>query len=221
MVREIILDTETTGLDPRSGHRIIEIGALEMKNKVLTNNKFHYLINPERDVPEEAYRIHGISTEHLQGKPLFKDIAEEFLEFIKGAQLVIHNAPFDLKFLNYELNLLNLPSLRLEEVVDTLVLARRTFPGTRVNLDALCRRYKIDNSKREKHGALIDAELLSEVYVELTGGRQSKFSISAQKQEFDDNSNVSATMMRGNGLVITPTQEESSRHADFMKKIIG
>ena len=137
IVREIVLDTETTGLSPRDGHRIVEIGALEMVNKVLTGQKFHFYINPERDMPQEAYRIHGISSEFLKDKPLFKDISDSFLKFIDNSQMVIHNAPFDIKFLNHELSLLNLPSLELANAIDTLVIARRTFPGAKVNLDAL------------------------------------------------------------------------------------
>ena len=156
-IREIVLDTETTGLNPQDGHRIVEIGALEMVNKVLTGKKFHFYINPERDMPSEAYRIHGISSEFLKDKPVFKEIAKEFLDFIEDGKLVIHNAPFDIKFLNYELSLVNLPSLELSEAIDTLIIARKNYPGARVNLDALCRRFKIDNSSRDFHGALLDA----------------------------------------------------------------
>ena len=171
-IREIILDTETTGLSPEYGHRIVEVGALEMVNKVLTGNKFHYYVNPGRDMPLQAYRIHGISGEFLRDKPLFKHIANEFINFIQNGKLVIHNAPFDIRFLNYELTLLNLPSIELSEVIDTVSIARRAFPGTKVNLDALCQRFKVDNAKRQYHGALKDAYLLSEVYIELTVGRQ-------------------------------------------------
>ncbi len=218
-VREILLDTETTGLSPNDGHRIVEIGALEMVNKVLTGNKFHFYINPERDMPNEAYRIHGISHEFLQDKPLFKEIADDFLKFIEDGKLVIHNAPFDIKFLNYELSLVNLPSLELSEAIDTLVIARKTFPGARVNLDALCRRFKVDNSSRDFHGALLDAALLAEVYVELTGGRQTSFSMS--KKLANESSNQASTVkVEGNNIVISPTEDELNRHQEFIEKFI-
>jgi DNA polymerase-3 subunit epsilon len=221
-IREIILDTETTGLDPRSGHRVVEVGALEMINKVITGNKFHYYINPERDMPLEAYRIHGISTSFLKDKPLFKDVASEFVEFIQGGKLVIHNAPFDLKFLNHELSLLNLPSIEIAEVIDTLPIARRIFPGSRANLDALCKRFKIDNTNREFHGALKDAYLLAEVYVELSGGRQVSFSLQGK-----NNNNVEMVQeamnhqVKGNGVVIVPTAEEMQKHEGFMERVRG
>ena len=210
-MREIILDTETTGLDPKDGHKVIEIGGVEMINKVLTGNKFHYYVNPERDVPQDAYRIHGISSEFLQDKPLFRDIAHEFINFINNAKLVIHNAQFDIKFLNYELTLLNLPSIDLAEVIDTLIIAKRAFPGARVNLDALCKRFKVDNTNRQFHGALKDAYLLSEVYVELSGGRQVSFSL----REIEDNiimKEEQAIKYTGKGnRIITSTSAERSR----------
>ena len=218
IVREIVLDTETTGLSPRDGHRIVEIGALEMENKVLTGNKFHFYINPERDMPQEAYRIHGISGDFLKDKPLFKDIADTFLKFIDNSQMVIHNAPFDIKFLNHELSLLNLPSLELANAIDTLVIARRTFPGAKVNLDALCRRFKVDNSSRKYHGALKDAELLAEVYVELTGGRQTSFVIINEAKNYNSDKN-SLDEVLGNKIVIRPTQEEQIFYKEFIQKI--
>lgn len=218
-VREIVLDTETTGLNPYEGHRIVEIGALEMVNKVLTGNKFHFYINPQRDMPSEAYKVHGISSDFLKDKPVFQEVADEFLEFIKDGKLVIHNAPFDIKFLNYELSLLNLPSLELSEAIDTLTIARKNYPGARVNLDALCKRFKIDNSSREFHGALLDAALLAEVYVELTGGRQTSFVMnSTRSSEFQGNSiDVKA---EGNKLVIYPTEDEILKHQQFIDKFI-
>ena len=218
IVREIVLDTETTGLSPRDGHRIVEIGALEMVNKVLTGQKFHFYINPERDMPQEAYRIHGISSEFLKDKPLFKDISDSFLKFIDNSQMVIHNAPFDIKFLNHELSLLNLPSLELANAIDTLVIARRTFPGAKVNLDALCRRFKVDNSSRKYHGALKDAELLAEVYVELTGGRQTSFVIINEAKNYNSDKN-SLDEVLGNKIVIRPTQEEQIFYKEFIQKI--
>lgn len=221
MKREIILDTETTGLSPRDGHRIVEIGALEMKNRVLTGKKFHFYINPERDMPHEAYRIHGISAEFLKDKPLFKDIANGFLDFIQDSQLVIHNAPFDVKFLNHELTILNLPSLELSEVIDTLAIARKMFPGSRVNLDALCRRFKVDNSSRQFHGALKDAALLAEVYVELSGGRQVSFSITSKKhQEKSFTFEEQTTRPEDNNIVIAPTSIELENHRKFLQNII-
>jgi DNA polymerase-3 subunit epsilon len=217
-IREILLDTETTGLSPNDGHRIVEIGALEMVNKVLTGNKFHFYINPERDMPKEAYRIHGISSDFLKDKPLFKEVANDFLEFIEGGKLVIHNAPFDIKFLNHELSLVKLPSLELSEAIDTLVIARKTFPGARANLDALCRRFKVDNSSRDFHGALLDAALLAEVYVELTGGRQTSFSMS-KKSPSASLSQAVETKVVGNSMVINPTEKELALHQAFMEKI--
>lgn len=218
-VKEIVLDTETTGLNPHDGHRIVEIGALEMVNKVLTGKKFHFYINPERDMPNEAYKIHGISSDFLKDKPVFREVADEFLEFIEDGKLVIHNAPFDIKFLNYELSLLSLPSLELSEAIDTLTIARKNYPGARVNLDALCKRFKIDNSSREFHGALLDAALLAEVYVELTGGRQASFvmsgGISSELQ-----SNAMDIKAEGNKLIIYPTEEELLKHQEFIDKFI-
>lgn len=219
-IREIILDTETTGLDPKTGHRVVEVGALEMINKVITGRKFHYYINPQRDMPQEAYRIHGISSAFLQDKPLFKDIAEEFTRFIEGGRLVIHNAPFDLKFLNHELSLLKLPSIELSEVIDTLPIARRAFPGSRANLDALCKRFKVDNTNREFHGALKDAYLLAEIYVELSGGRQVSFSM----KEKNEASVLTVTQevnhqVKGNNVVIVATAEEKEKHEQFMSRV--
>lgn len=216
-IREIILDTETTGLNPVDGHRIVEIGALEMVNRNLTGKKFHHYINPERAMPDDAYRIHGISEEFLKDKPLFKDIVQEFLEFIGESKLVIHNAAFDIKFLNHEFSLVNKPSLELSDAIDTLLLARKTFPGARATLDALCKRFKVDNSSRQFHGALKDAVLLAEVYVELTGGRQSSFSMQADTSEKNLISELSSTAM-GNKLVIYPTSEEKKHHKEFLKR---
>lgn len=171
-MREIALDTETTGLDPNSGHRIVEIGCVEMIGHVRTGNHFHTYLNPERDMPPEAENIHGLSSEFLKDKPLFRAVARSFLEFIGDDPLVIHNAGFDLKFLNYELNQLNLPQITYERATDTVLIARKMFPGSPANLDALCKRFMIDTSARTKHGALLDAELLADVYLELKGGRQ-------------------------------------------------
>ena len=171
-MREIILDTETTGLDPATGDRVVEIGAVELLNHLPTGRTFHVYINPERDMPKEAEAVHGLSTAFLSDKPVFAAIAEDFLTFISDATLVIHNASFDVGFLNAELGFLGHPSIPPERVVDTLHIARQKHPGAANSLDALCRRYGIDNSKRTKHGALLDSELLAEVYLELIGGRQ-------------------------------------------------
>ncbi len=177
MMREIVLDTETTGLDPYTGHRLVEIGAIELINHLPSGRYYHQYINPERDVPQEAFDVHGLSNEFLSSKPVFKNIATEFLEFIKDGLLIIHNAPFDLKFLNAELSWINSTPLSSEQVIDTLVLARKQFPMGPNSLDALCRRYGIDNSRRDKHGALLDSELLADVYIELIGGRQTAMSL--------------------------------------------
>lgn len=171
-MREIVLDTETTGLDPAKGDRIVEIGAVEIFDKVATGRSYRVLINPERDVPDEAFRVHGHSTRSLKDMPVFAAVVEEFLAFIGDDPLVIHNAEFDIRFLNAELSALGCSILAMERVVDTLALARRKHPGAANSLDALCDRYRIDRSRRVKHGALMDAEILVEVYCELCGGRQ-------------------------------------------------
>lgn len=171
-MREIILDTETTGLDPSTGDRIVEIGCLETLNHMPTGEVFHSYVNPERDMPEGAFAVHGLSSEFLADKPKFVEVADRFLEFIGDAPLVIHNAEFDLRFLNAEMALLGREGILRSRAVDTVSLARRRYPGAQVSLDALCRRFEIDLTRREKHGALLDAELLAEVYLYLMGGRQ-------------------------------------------------
>lgn len=176
-MREIVLDTETTGLSPKSGDRLVEIGAVELINHIPSGSHYHVYINPMRDVPDEAYRVHGLSTEFLKDKPLFAAVVDEFLAFIGEDTLVIHNADFDMGFINWELALLQRPPIGNHRVVDSLALARRKHPGGSNTLDALCSRYAIDNSRREKHGALLDSELLAEVYLELIGGRQSMLSL--------------------------------------------
>ncbi len=171
MNREIVLDTETTGLSPVTGDRVVEIGCVELVNHIPTGRHFHVYINPEREVPDEAFRVHGLSTEFLRDKPLFAAEADNFLDFIGDATLVIHNAPFDMGFLNFELERIGRPSLS-NEVIDTVMVARDRHPGARVSLDALCKHYGIDNSRRVLHGALLDSEILADVYLELIGGRQ-------------------------------------------------
>ena len=182
-MREIVLDTETTGIDPRDGHRIIEIGALEMVNQSPTGAQYHVYINPEREIDAGAVAIHGLTGEFLADKPVFSAIADEFLAFIGDAPLVIHNAPFDMGFINAELALLGREILPSDRAVDTLVMARRKFPGAQANLNALCRRFEIDNSHRDLHGALVDADLLASVYIELLGGRQPNLSLEPDVQK--------------------------------------
>jgi DNA polymerase-3 subunit epsilon len=181
MLREVILDTETTGLDPATGDRVVEIGAIELLNHLPTGRTFHVYVNPERDMPKEAEAVHGLSAAFLRDKPVFAGIAQDFLDFIGDATLIIHNASFDVAFLNAELAFLRLPALMPERVVDTLHIARQKHPGSANSLDALCRRYGIDNSRRTKHGALLDSELLAEVYLELIGGRQTTLVLEASR----------------------------------------
>lgn len=181
-MREIVLDTETTGLDPADGHRIVEIGAVELINHVPTGAHYHQYLNPERDMPPEAFEVHGLSAEFLADKPRFADAVAEFLAFVGDARLVIHNAPFDMKFLNAELRSQGHPPLPMARALDTLAMARRMFPGSPGSLDALCRRFGIDNSRRTRHGALLDSEILAEVYLELIGGRQPDFALASAPQ---------------------------------------
>src|SRR3984957_4241873 len=171
-MREVVLDTETTGLDPADGHRVLEIGAVEIVHQSLTGRVFHALINPERDVPQDAVRVHGHSSAVLKGKPVFASVVDDFLAFIGDSKLVIHNADFDMRFVNAELARLGLAAIGMDRVVDTLTLARKKHPGAPNSLDALCDRYRIDRSQRVRHGALLDAEILVDVYCELPGGRQ-------------------------------------------------
>lgn len=173
-MRQIILDSETTGLEPKQGHRIIEIGAIEMVDRRMTGNTFHHYVNPEREIDEAAFEVHGISLESLQDKPIFNDLSKELLDFIHGAELIIHNAPFDVAFLNNEFTIAGFGTGVVEqncEVLDTLVMARHKHPGQKNSLDALCKRYQVDNSQRQLHGALLDAEILADVYLLMTGGQ--------------------------------------------------
>src|SRR6185295_2493386 len=179
-MREIVLDTETTGLDPLRGDRLVEIGCIDIYNRMPTGQTFHRYINPERDMPAEAFAVHGLSSEFLASKPLFTEVVEEFLEFIGDAPLVIHNASFDISFINAELDRVKRQPILRDRLVDTLLLARRKHPGVSNRLDDLCSRYSIDNSRRTKHGALLDAELLAEVYIDLIGARQSQLILAAE-----------------------------------------
>ena len=224
-MREICLDTETTGLDPKDGHKIIEIACFELINKVKTGKVFHSFVNPRRDVPQEAFRIHGISTEFLKDKPTFDLVADKFLDFIGDDILVIHNASFDIKFLNFELNILRKKTLEMSRVIDSLMLARKKFPGGQNSLDALCKRFNLDLSKREKHGALIDTELLCNVYIELMGGAQEGFGFdNVKKNEATKNNQIFELVVPKNNKKIIParnfdlTSEELREHEEFINR---
>ena len=180
-MREIAFDTETTGLDPRNGDRLVEIGGVELINHVPTGRTYHVYLNPERDVPLEAFNVHGLSTEFLADKPKFAEVAQEFLEFVGDAVLVIHNASFDMGFINMELSRVGMGPIPPAQVLDTLAIARRKHPGSPASLDALCSRYGIDNSRRTKHGALLDSEILAEVYIELIGGKQAGLAFAVEE----------------------------------------
>jgi len=217
IMREIVLDTETTGLDPKSGHRIVEIGCIELVNHVATGNSYHQYINPERDMPDEAYRVHGLSQEFLSGHPVFAAIADDFLAFVRDSQLVIHNAEFDMGFINAELQALGRDALGKARAVDTVQIARRKFPGAPANLDALCKRFQIDNSDRELHGALKDARLLADVYLELIGGRQPDLELAEEAKAAE-----AAVVSERNHRAARPhaaTPEEESAHRAFLEKI--
>lgn len=217
-MRQIVLDTETTGLEYKHGHRIVEIAAVELSNRQFTGNYFHYYLNPERDSDEGALQVHGLTTEFLQDKPKFHEIAKEFLNFINDAELIIHNAPFDVGFLNHELNLINLQALNSYclLITDTLKLAKDLHPGKRNNLDALCERYSIDNSKRTLHGALLDAELLAEVYLAMTRGQESLL-IELEHMEFIQYSMHSLSSR--NLKIIEATAEEYAQHLMILENI--
>lgn len=220
MTREIVLDTETTGFEPREGHRLVEIGCVELINHLPTGKIFHKYLNPERDVPADAFRVHGLSNEFLADKPLFAEIVDEFLAFVKDSPLVIHNAAFDMKFINAELSAQKKPIIPFERAVDTLNIARRKFPGSPASLDALCKRFGVDNSNREKHGALLDAELLAEVYLQLVGGRQQGLSLSnvLERPASNDVLDIPKGPFRP-ARPHQPNDEELAAHAVFIKNI--
>ncbi len=233
-MREIVLDTETTGFDPESGDRIVEIGCVELIGHLPTENTYHQYINPDRSMPDEAFGIHGIGPDILEpprtakpgevnvlDKPKFAEVGQAFLDFVGGAKLVIHNASFDMKFLNAELKWMGLPALPLDQAIDTLAIARKKFPGAPASLDALCRRFGVNNSSREKHGALLDSEILAEVYLELIGGRQPDFGLATEAQttgvgenEFSRRAKTRATPL--NGRI---SEEERSAHAEFVETL--
>lgn len=222
-MREIVLDTETTGFEPSEGHRIVEIGAVELFNHLPTGKTYHQYINPERMMPKEAFEVHGLGDDFLRDKPKFAQIGQAFLDFIGEAQLVIHNAAFDMKFLNAELKAAGFPTLPYARATDTLMIARQKFPGSPASLDALCRRFGVDNSAREKHGALLDSEILAEVYLELVGGRQPDFGLSTAAQQ----ANTSAARTendwrprpRPEPLPPRLTEAEAAAHAAFIGKL--
>ncbi|MDA9817935.1 DNA polymerase III subunit epsilon [Flavobacteriaceae bacterium] len=221
MTREICLDTETTGLDPIKGHKIVEIGCVEIINKIKTDNAFHVYINPERDIPESAFKIHGISSDFLKDKPKFSEVIEDFIEFIADSALVIHNAAFDMKFINYELRQCNQEIIERHRVIDSLLMARNKFPGAGNSLDALCKRFHIDSSRRVKHGALLDAELLAEVYTELCGGRQkTMFEASAEKEKQQED--IKAVGINKKTVLasrnFSPNKEDLDAHQEFLVK---
>ncbi len=220
-MREVVLDTETTGFNPQEGDRVVEIGCIELINHVPTGRHYHVYINPERAMPEEAFKVHGISDEFLKDKPLFGAIAREFCDFIGEDPLVIHNAAFDIGFLNAELaRLQGFPHIAMERAVDTVKIARAKFPGAQASLDALCKRFNIDNSARTKHGALLDAELLAEVYLELIGGRQQGLGLAG----FDVGGQAMSTTPVNRGPARpprphAPTEDELAAHAAFVAKL--
>ena len=219
-MREIVLDTETTGLDPSTGDRIVEIGAVELLNHLPTGKTFHKYLNPERNMPEEAQSVHGLTEEFLKDKPVFSQIADDFLAFIKGSKLVIHNASFDMKFINAELALARKTTLPSDIAIDTLGIARKKFPGSPASLDALCRRFNIDNSARTLHGALLDSEILAEVYLELIGGRQPDFGLSdannTGEKKVDEERQV---FKRPKPLKTRLTVKDEEAHKSFVKKL--
>ncbi len=219
-MREIMLDTETTGLSPKEGDRIVEIGCVEIIDRFPTGEVYHQYVNPQRSMPKPAFDVHGLSEEFLSDKPLFADLADGFLEFIDGAKLVIHNAPFDIGFLNFELKQAKRPIIAWTNVIDTLKMARQKYPGAANNLDALCRRFKIDNSSREKHGALLDSELLAEVYLELIGGHQAGFDLGNSSRSLNEGAEQMArSKPRSKPLASLLTSEEQEAHEAFIKTL--
>lgn len=216
-MREIVLDTETTGLDPKTGDRIVEIGCVELVNHIPSGETFHEYMNPERPMPQEAYRVHGLSDDFLADKPKFEAIAARFLTFVQDARLVIHNASFDIGFLNAELSRLDHDPIPMHQVVDTLDLARRKHPGAQNSLDALCNRYGIDSSHRDKHGALLDADLLAHVYIELIGGRQSALDLNSTKAVASAAGRSHSSAVRSAPLERRLTPEDLERHRSFVK----
>jgi len=220
-MRQIVLDTETTGFEPAEGDRIVEIGGVELLNHMPTGRVYHQYINPERAMPESAFAVHGLGDEFLRDKPVFRAIAQEFLDFVGDAQLVIHNAGFDMKFLNAELEWAKLRKLPDTQALDTLAIARKKFPGSPASLDALCRRFGIDNSAREKHGALLDSEILAEVYLELIGGRQPGLVLNTRSRDqgLGQDTERWRPRPRPTPLPSRLTEEEAAAHAAFVDEL--
>ena len=223
-MREIVLDTETTGLDPYADHRLVEIGCIELINHMPTGRQYHQYINPQRPMPKEAFDVHGLGDDFLKDQPVFAEVADDFIEFIgDDSVLVIHNASFDMKFLNAELEWLNKPRIAMERALDTVQMARKKFPGSPVSLDALCRRFKIDNSNRTLHGALLDSDLLAQVYLELLGGRQHGLSLDPNAlngDQDDENGGRRVLGPRGNRLEPRPhviSEEELTAHGAYVE----
>jgi DNA polymerase-3 subunit epsilon len=211
-MKEIVLDTETTGISIKDGHRIVEIGCIELENLIPTKNKFHCYLNPERKVSEKALEVHGYTDEFLVTQKKFSDIGEQFIEFIKDKRLIIHNADFDLGHLNNELNILGKKKID-NEIIDTLILARNKFPGSPVSLDALCKRYRIDNSKRTHHTALIDCDLLAKVYINLIDQKEPKLNFQSEETIINQKSNAVSYFKK----IISPTAEELKKHKEYLK----
>lgn len=220
-MREIVMDTETTGLDPETGDRIVEIGGVELFNHMPTGQTYHQYINPQRSMPQEAFAVHGLGDDFLKDKPVFKAIAQDFLDFVGDAPLIIHNATFDMKFINAELSWLGISPLPNDQAIDTLEIARRKFPGSPASLDALCRRFGIDNSSRTLHGALLDSEILAEVYLELIGGRQQDFALSsvASSDTGPDTQTQWRPNTRPRPLANRISDEERAAHTAFVEEL--
>lgn len=220
-MREIVLDTETTGFEPDQGDRIVEIGAVELFNHVPTGRTYHQYINPERSMPQEAFEVHGLGDDFLRDKPVFADVAQAFVDFIGDAKLVIHNAAFDMKFINAELSWVKMTAIPYDRAVDTLAIARRKFPGSPASLDALCRRFGIDNSSRTLHGALLDSEILAEVYLELIGGKQPDFglNVSQAKSGAEETTAEWRPQPRPTPLASRLSDSEKAAHAAFVEKL--
>ena len=212
-MKEVVLDTETTGISVKEGHRIVEIGCIELENLIPTKNKFHCYLNPERKVSEKAFEVHGYTDDFLASQKKFSDIGEQFLDFIKDKRLIIHNAEFDLGHLNHELSLVGKNKID-NEIVDTLILARDKFPGSSISLDSLCKRYKIDNSKRTQHSALIDCELLAKVYINLIDQKEPSLNFQSNEKKFENNNKAQPLYFK---KVIAPTDVEIKNHLNYLK----
>jgi DNA polymerase-3 subunit epsilon len=221
-MREIVLDTETTGFDPFSGDRIVEIGALELEGHVPTGRQFHEYINPERSMPDEAFQVHGLGDDFLRDKPKFAAVGQKFLDFIQDSTLIIHNAAFDMKFLNAELKWMGLPEIPMSQALDTLPMARKKFPGSPASLDALCRRFGITNFERDLHGALLDSEILAEVYLELIGGRQPDFGLATSaSSKAGENGGAWTPKPRPTPLPSRLSEAEAEAHKAYVAKELG